>query len=165
MTDAYLTREQRRSRRRDGAPARSIYRRQLTQVELAVGRERYPVTDHGRPATRGECGEGSRPCPFVSCKHHLYLDVTRAGSIKLNFPDREPDDLEETCVLDIADEQGAKLSVVADAMNMTREGVRLIEKAALAKLTALKDAGGMDHIKPDSPGRRRLPVIVEDNDE
>ena len=40
--------------------------------------------------TRAECVEGPRPCPYVSCKYHLYLDVQhRTGAIKLNFPDIE----------------------------------------------------------------------------
>ena len=30
------------------------------------------------------------PCPWVPCKHHLYLDVNdRTGSVKINFPDLE----------------------------------------------------------------------------
>jgi len=31
-----------------------------------------------RPITRADCAGGQRPCPFVSCKFHLKLDVAQA---------------------------------------------------------------------------------------
>ncbi len=39
---------------------------------------RLPIV---RPKTRGECASGPRPCPWVSCRHHLYLDVDKNGSV------------------------------------------------------------------------------------
>ena len=78
---------------------------------------------------------GERPCPFVSCKHHLYLDVSpRAGAIKLNFPDLEVWEMNETCALDIADRGGTTLEDVGAIMNLTRESVRLISKRCLTML-------------------------------
>ena len=86
---------------------------------------------HGctRPKTRGECGD--RPCPWVSCKHHLYLDVTAIGSLILNFPDIEPWELSETCALDVAEMDGLTLEEVGDLMNITRERVRQLEQMAM----------------------------------
>jgi hypothetical protein len=93
-----------------------------------------------RPVTRGDCVEGLRPCPFVSCRQHLYLDVhPRTGAIKRNRPDVAEDELDrmpETCALDVADRGGASLVKVGRLMNVTRERVRQIEKAAQAKLEA-----------------------------
>jgi hypothetical protein len=84
-----------------------------------------------RPIRRGDCGDGLRPCPFVSCRFHLYLDVSPGtGSIKLNFPDLEVWELEESCVLDVADRGGKTLEQVGDYMNVTRERVRQIETSA-----------------------------------
>ena len=41
---------------------------------------------------------------FISCKHHLYLDVNpETGSIKLNFPHLEPWEMLESCSLDVAE--------------------------------------------------------------
>jgi len=81
-----------------------------------------------RPRTRGECEEGDRPCPWVACKYHLYLDVNpETGSIKLNFPDLEVWEMKETCALDIADRGGATLEVVGATMNLTRERIRQME--------------------------------------
>lgn len=57
-----------------------------------------------RPRTRGECATGPRPCPWVSCKHHLLLDVNpRTGHIKYNFDPGALEELGETCSLDVAE--------------------------------------------------------------
>ena len=94
----------------------------------------YPL-DVIRPKTRADCEGAARPCPFVSCRHHLYLDVHPVrGSIKLNFPDLEPDELEESCSLDVAGWGGRTLEVVGSLMNLTRERVRQLEAAPMAKL-------------------------------
>lgn len=95
----------------------------------------YP-TDIPRPRTRGECAGVPRPCPFVSCRYHLYLDVTQLGSLRLNFPDLEPDELEHSCCLDLADEGRLTLQQVAVTANVTRERVRQVERRILRKLAA-----------------------------
>lgn len=102
--------------------------------DLEAGRAEFPETNHYRPRTRGECVDGPRPCPYVSCQHHLYLDVTEAGSIKLNFPHLEVWELEETCALDVADRGGATLEDVGVIMNLTRERTRQIEVGAASQL-------------------------------
>src|SRR5205085_454596 len=58
--------------------------------------------DATRPKVRGDCAEGERPCPYVSCKYNLYVDVNpRTGSVKMNFPDKALCELAETCALDV----------------------------------------------------------------
>lgn len=94
-------------------------------------------TNHPRPATRGACERGVRPCPFVGCKWHLYLDVTESGSIKLNFPDLGPHELNETCVLDVAERGPSTLEATAEHLNLTRERVRQIEARAVARVQRL----------------------------
>jgi hypothetical protein len=76
----------------------------------------------------------SRPCLFVSCKHQLYLNSTPAGSLQLNFPEIDPDELAESCALDVADRGGCPLEEISEALNVTRERVRQIEATALSKL-------------------------------
>jgi hypothetical protein len=78
--------------------------------------------------------DGERPCLFVSCRHHLYVDVSPKGGLKLNFPDLEVDGLTETCALDVADRGGSTLEEVGALMNLTRERVRQIEQRALKVL-------------------------------
>jgi hypothetical protein len=88
-----------------------------------------------RPRTRGDCAGGARPCPWLSCRHHLYLDVNpETGSIKLNFPDLEPGELASSCSLDIADDGDHVLDDVGAVMNLTRERTRQVEMGALARL-------------------------------
>ncbi|MBI5610817.1 MAG: hypothetical protein HY902_18205 [Deltaproteobacteria bacterium] len=93
--------------------------------------------DYRRPENRSECREGVRPCPFVACKHHLYLDVNPVtGSIKINFPDIEVWEMAETCALDIAERGGLTLEEVGTIMNLTRERIRQVEVSGLEKLQA-----------------------------
>ena len=93
-----------------------------------------------RPHSRAECAQGARPCMFVSCKHHLYLDVNpETGSIKVNFPDKEIWELAETCALDVADRGGITLEEVGSIMNLTRERIRQVETRGLMKLRAVTE--------------------------
>ena len=110
----------------------------MTKRELEMGRVLYPESDYQRPSVREECLDGPRPCPFVSCKHHLFLDVSaRTGAIKLNFPDLEVWDMNESCALDVADRGGTTLEDVGAIMNLTRERIRQVEANALKKMKAL----------------------------
>lgn len=98
-----------------------------------------------RPRTRAECAEGPRPCLFISCKHHLFLDVNpETGSVKLNFPDKEPWELEESCALDVADRGGTTLEEVGVIMNLTRERIRQVESRGLYKLRVVAKDYGID---------------------
>lgn len=127
-------------RRRSRARARTISIRRLSKTELNLGRMMYPEEQYWRPETRGECADMERPCPFVSCKYHLYIDVHPVrGSIKINFPDVEVWEMTDTCALDIADRGGITLEEVGEIMNLTRERVRQVETQGLAKLQGLSE--------------------------
>lgn len=132
-------------RTRPGIRSRTISIKRLSKRELERGRMMYPETEYERPITRGDCLHGphaERPCPFVRCKHHLYLDVNEhTGSIKVNFPDLEVWELRETCTLDVADRGGITLEEVGEIMNLTRERVRQLETRAIARLRALGELG------------------------
>ena len=159
-----ITREQRRSRRKREVRARTISVKRMTKRELEIGRLLYPESDYWKPRTREECADGPRPCPFVSCKHHLFIDVSaRTGAIKLNFPDLEVWDLGESCALDVADRGGTTLEDVGAIMNLTRERIRQVEVKALAKLEALRDMMALrDYVDEGPVGRRRLPKLSKE---
>lgn len=107
-----------------------------------------------RPRTRADCANGPRPCMFISCKHHLYLDVNPGtGSIKLNFPDKEVWEMEDTCALDVADRGGITLEEVGTIMNLTRERIRQVETRGLLKLRVIAE---------DEP--RSVPIPPGDDD-
>ena len=162
--DKGVTREQRRSRRKRDVRARTISVKRMTKRELELGRMLYPdVEDVVRPKLREDCAQAERPCPFVSCKHHLYLDVSaRTGAIKLNFPDLEVWEMAETCALDVADRGGTTLEEVGAIMNLTRERLRQVEVKGLAKLEALKDMSALrDYVDEGPVGKRRLPILAK----
>jgi hypothetical protein len=130
-----ISRKVRRRRRRTRPRSKTIAMKRLTREELRVGALLYPPVDEPRPTSRGECRGDQRPCPWVACKFHLYLDVNpETGSIKLNFPDLEPWDLHETCSLDVAERGGITLEEVGEIMNLTRERIRQVEVRGLIKL-------------------------------
>jgi len=134
------TRRRRSTRRKRLVRARTIPVKKMTKEQIRLGQLLYPRTDHERPQTRAECANGERPCPFVSCKYHLYLDVNpETGSIKLNFPDIEVWEMADTCALDVAERGGVTLEEVGEIMNLTRERIRQVEMTGLSKL-ALLDA-------------------------
>jgi hypothetical protein len=167
-----VTREQRRSRRKREVRARTISVKRMTKRELEIGRLLYPEHDYEKPKSRIDCVDGARPCPFVSCKHHLFLDVSaRTGAIKLNFPDLEVWEMTETCALDIADRGGTTLEEVGAIMNLTRERIRQVEVKALAKLDALREMMALrDYVDEGPVGKRRLPLLskkdlVDDEEE
>lgn len=66
-----------------------------------------------RPKTRGDCLPGGcnevRPCGFISCRYHLYGQVTEGGGYQVNS-DLEIEEwletAEHTCVLDVIDQEG-----------------------------------------------------------
>jgi len=94
-----------------------------------------------RPISRAQCPE-YRPCPYVSCRYHLYLDVTRRGRLRINFPNQNVTDLESTCSLDLAAHGPKTLEQIGEIMGgISRERVRQIEQAAL---TALKEQGEVE---------------------
>ncbi len=123
--------------KRDRQRSRTIPMRRLTRAEIQEGKDLAAEVEYLRPATRAECVNGIRPCPYVSCKQHLYLDVNPVtGSIKVNFPDLEVWEMEDTCALDIADRGGITLEEVGSIMNLTRERIRQVEVSGLEKLQA-----------------------------
>ena len=155
-----VTREQRRSRRKRDVRARTISVKRMTKRELELGRMLYPdVEDVEQPDdARGLRAGGERPCPFVSCKHHLYLDVSaRTGAIKLNFPDLEVWEMNETCALDVADRGGTTLEEVGAIMNLTRERIRQVEVKGLAKLEALERHDGAPRLRRRGSRRQAPP--------
>ncbi|HEX2688020.1 MAG TPA: sigma factor-like helix-turn-helix DNA-binding protein [Kofleriaceae bacterium] len=130
-----VSRKIRRRRRRTRPRSKTIAMKRLTREDLRKGALMYPPVDIPRPTSRAECREEVRPCPWVACKHHLYLDINpETGSIKINFPDLEPWELKHTCALDVAERGGITLEEVGEIMNLTRERIRQVEVRGLLKL-------------------------------
>ncbi len=134
-------------RRKERTRSKTIAGRRLTRAEIEEGKRLVDDMWYERPQTRSECVDGPRPCAFVSCKYHLYLDVKdETQSIKLNFPHLEVWEMEHSCSLDVAERGGLTLEQVGSIMNLTRERIRQVEGAGMEKLRHTGLIGDIDHI-------------------
>lgn len=121
-------------------PSATFSRTDLLKTRLAVIKSLIKLTewvqlaDKFRPKTRADCEKMQRPCPFVSCRYHLALEVHKQGNLTLNYPELETrdefniDEMPETCVLDVAQNSNMTLEEVGMLLKITRERVRQIEK-------------------------------------
>jgi hypothetical protein len=135
---------------RDGrVRSKTIAPKRLTRDERRLSELLVYPDDVDRPQMREHCSQMARPCPFVSCSHHLYLDVNpETGAIKLNFPHLEVWEMAETCSLDVADRGGITLEEVGAILNLTRERIRQVEVRGLCKIKN-DDTGGELGVPPE----------------
>jgi len=99
----------------------------------------------GVPATRGDCRDGPRPCPYLRCRFHLWLQEAEARPGRRHLQERggapasalQPH-TRMTCALDIA-ESGEKLTYaeIGALFGVSDERARVIAEKALAKLERL----------------------------
>lgn len=83
-----------------------------------------------RPKTRGDCKDGPRPCPWVGCRYHMYLEVTEDGGLRFSTW-LQPEEMTESCVLDIADRGELEAVSVARVLGSCRQRIEQIEKKAV----------------------------------
>lgn len=97
-----------------------------------------------KPQTRAECASVPRPCPFVSCRYNLYLDVRNDGVLRFNFPDREPHEMVASCALDLASDGPRTLDTIAGLMGMSKERARQLERTGLMQVRDQFDPDDVD---------------------
>ena len=95
------------------------------------------------PRTRGECVDGPRPCPWVSCRHHLATEALRLRwTPKYGLSHQPPPgrvaaalgDLAETCSLDVADQGDHTFKSIAQLLRMSRSRAQQIAAQGLARV-------------------------------
>jgi len=95
----------------------------------------------GVPATRGDCFDGPRPCPYVECRHHLWASLHRDQRGNPQKGRQGASTLRpltmESCALDVADRLGLSYTEVGKLLGINPTRVRQIEAVALAKLEVL----------------------------
>lgn len=86
-----------------------------------------------RPRRRGDCVDGPRPCPWVSCRYHLAHE-----RIKRLDEDAAVEAITETmtqtCALDLADDGNQDWQIMSTAMAVSRPMLILNCWIALAKI-------------------------------
>jgi hypothetical protein len=160
----------------------SAVRLPVLQAEVlgAPTKEEIAAAQAQRPRTRGDCLGGPRPCPWVSCKHHLLWE-SRAAWLRGKFGrahgryitrKAQPDevlldllwDLPESCALDIADRGGDILEVAGQVLGLVRERVRQVEDVALDRLYLRAKQAGLEPYPVDLPGNEIDPGYAETED-
>jgi hypothetical protein len=145
----------RRSERGLGARPRTLKTRQLVaevRREAEILQRSLPILEDERPRHRSDCERGPRPCPWVGCRFHLFLDVKEGGYLRYNFPDRDLGDLEETCALDVAESGSHTLEQVGDLVNMGRDHLLRVERAARGRLREEIDRADVFDADDDEKG-------------
>jgi hypothetical protein len=103
--------------------------------ERATDDELEDLSLEPRPATWAECATMPRPCPYVSCKHHLYIEVNPlTGSVQFPFGHMGIDEIPHTCSIDAALEGPLTLEEVGKLTSRTKERIRQIETRALVTM-------------------------------
>jgi len=99
--------------------------------------------DLKKPTTRAECVDVPRPCPFVSCRYHLFFDVAkcrhgdrlivrRGGRALLRWLNgcTMPPVAIESCALDVAEDGEHTEQQVASILGIKQQSVHeTIQKA------------------------------------
>ena len=100
---------------------------------------RVSISAHTRPRTRMDCRRGPRPCPYVGCRYHLFLEVKPSGAITVSWPHLAPWEIPESCALDVAERGAHTLDEIGELLNISCERVRKIEAQAMAQLREKPD--------------------------
>ena len=114
-----------------------------------------------RPLLTSECRSMPRPCPYFSCRQNLVVtanggslvhiggrkhgpktlsprasaaEVERWSEVALELLETAP----ETCALDVAERGGATLQEIGDIYGISKWGVELAARKAMAKLVGLE---------------------------
>lgn len=97
-----------------------------------------------RPITRGEClSLFYRPCPFISCQHHLLwaLKGSERKRIMASSDDEVAEaifNFKETCVLDVADEDGLTYEEIGEILMCSKARAQAIVEGNKKQCTGLK---------------------------
>lgn len=86
-----------------------------------------------------------RPCPFVSCRHHLHVDVhettrrVRGQEVQHATVTVLGGDIAHTCALDVVDEHpdGLSREEIAAVLRVSEERTRIAERAMERKLRGM----------------------------
>ena len=88
-----------------------------------------------KPCVRADCASLPRPCPFISCKYNLFVEIGPKGSLDFTWPRTQPHQMPQSCALDLADEGGLTVQELADEMRL---GLDVVKKSVDAALRSVR---------------------------
>lgn len=108
-----------------------------------------------KPKFREDCKDVVRPCPYITCRYNLFLDVEDNGAIRFNQRTKDPTAVKSislsgkevypSCTLDMVEMMPNGISnddIGRILGGISRETVRLLAKKILLSLrTSLDDIG------------------------
>ncbi len=100
------------------------------------------------PASRAECQDGPRPCPYVTCRYHLWRDPGPHGWVRIR---RGP----ESCALDVAERGPTKPEEIARLTGLVLRRVEQIHDETFAKLRRNPEARALLEALLGGPRPRR----------
>lgn len=124
----------------------------MAAINLDDGHYFLPVL---RPKTRGDCHDGPRPCPWISCRQHLLTELTENARLVFHTGCRgcRPtvdeivailDQMKESCALDVAERGGVTLEEIAEMMQLSLERIRQVEADGIRKSKDAYKSGKAD---------------------
>jgi hypothetical protein len=121
--------------------------RRQVRLQVLSAEDEHLLRATPRPRTRADCLEGgpnaARPCPFVSCRHHLGLEVQpKSGGVR-ELGGWMEDGL-PSCALDVADQGEHSLERISRYVGTARERIRTIQEIAQARMKRRLTQGGLD---------------------
>ena len=96
----------------------------------------------GAPVTRADCANVPRPCPWVGCRHNMFFEISRSGSLVFLHGVTDPLDVppDKSCCLDMIAAHGQlTLAQIGDAWHITRERIRQLAVMGLRKIKRDKE--------------------------
>lgn len=93
-----------------------------------------------KPDTRAGCADVPRPCPFLSCRHHLALEVSPHGNLSAPIEVWSEGLLRgPSCALDVAEDGEHSRDEIALLLRVSKETVRTEELIAMLHVRAALD--------------------------
>ena len=123
--------------------------RKLDVIQDKEPPESIAEMERSRPKTRGDCVDGLRPCPFVSCQFNTYLHTTKLGEIKTMHECDVDEMTVSNCALDY---ESAELSEIAAAFGTSRQAVDQLIASSLRRIAS----SGIEFTEPAEPRKSNL---------
>lgn len=111
--------------------------------------DRALLAEERRPVTRLDCLPGGpnemRPCPWVSCRYHLGVEIglDTPGQPYMRTMLEWDTDRGPSCALDVADQGGRMPTEIGNIIGLSKQGAVFTIRKALLRLADAAQSAGM----------------------